>query len=496
MDSRRRQYSTASIRLLADDMTARLGHSKVDNVLNTLFQIDKQIHDDFNSIKQDLVLARKDADHTRDALRHQISLREKLQSRSDNQNAHIHSLNSQVKKLENALKKNFSDQSQQTKKLTSNYKENKPPTTNTLRTNEILAKGCQCRTDKENNSTRFRRGGHNDDCMLKTILLMEMTHEGLCDLLLAREDAFRNQQTLVSRLKNDNKQLKETYDHLWSRYQLIHSNKSSVTVSEEGLFDDKFQHLSIRVQQAGQIACDAASRVEQRLQETTQTVDKFRQSISVSPRFTTSSVDSIHTAGSTFSHGTVSSLSHNSRGHASNVVKDEYEADDMLSDSVDTFDMQRLSNSHSTEGEACVLAGEELLKTLKIQQEAHDKLRATVFELTKELERISPEKISEARQYRQRMEVAEKELGKLKSQFADKDKAVGDLQKQLNKVVAEYEAVSVMHSYSNAELSKIRANNREKAKLERQPSDRQHALGNAVLDGVENLLHHRKLPFR
>lgn len=142
--------------------------------------------------------------------------------------------------------------------------------------------------------------------------------------------------------------------------------------------------------------------------------------------------------------------------------------------------------------DSCDAAAAELLKTIAIQQRAHEKLRTTVAELTKELERIDPRKVRETERLEENLRVTEQRLSETEVEMREKDTEIVELKKQLKKVLAEYEAVSVAHSYSNAELSKIRANGRGKGKHDRQTGDRLHAFGT----GVENLLHSRKVHFR
>lgn len=483
-----RPFSTASISLVADELTSTSSPS-VETVLQKLLRIDGQIDADFKVLKRDLSQAHIQIAQARSELQNETAQRAELQARTDEQQATISRLREQVKGQTQDRKKSV-------KPLTPRKKHG---VSNRARPGKSSFGLCRC-TGKENvqngNGTE-----HEPACELKKAVLAEMDPHSLCDILTAREEAYRSQTALVERLKSDNKELKGTYEKLWSRYQDVYNERTGGEKTERLSADERIQHLSFRVQQAGQAACLVASQVEQRLQLTAQDVRSFRSTWGLvsdtglewtpedarddSPRSPLAPENVVKSATTAVSEESMPRTTNTSVA----TIADEYENDAL------TMELESIR----AENERFNVAGKELMRNLALQQEAHDRLRSTVVELTKELERIEPQKMETAKKYREELEEAqddlmsaERELLKAKNEVKEKNKEISNLKKQLKKVLAEYEAVSIAHSYSNAELSKIRAKTRQ----DRQTNDRPPLRGNAVNHGVENLLHHRRNHFR
>ncbi|PXF45180.1 hypothetical protein BWQ96_05081 [Gracilariopsis chorda] len=290
---------------------------------------------------------------------------------------------------------------------------------------------------------------HLPSCALRIAALANCTPHRLVQLLIARERAFTNQQALVHRLKLDNADLKTTYNNLLTRYQQKQHSASNALPAHN------IHRLSQQIQHAGQTACQVASEVEQRLQITARNLTTFRQSVAPSAPSAPPPTQSTHR------------------------IKDEY---DNESDA-----------EHDSHATACVAAADQLISTLAAQKVAHERLRNTVVQLTSELESVAQNKKNDT-------QLLSEKLSTTHSKLAEKDSQIADLKKQLNKVLAEYQAISVAHSYSNAELSRIRANNRAKTK-DRQFNDRhdrhdRYDRPHGLINGAENRLHHRKIHFR
>ena len=80
-----------------------------------------------------------------------------------------------------------------------------------------------------------------------------------------------------------------------------------------------------------------------------------------------------------------------------------------------------------------------------------------------------------------RVEGLEREVDEMKKKLEEKQSFSNDLQKQLNKVVAEYKAIAIAHEYASAEASKLRHEVRAPG------SHHKHGIRGGV-----NLLRHRK----
>ncbi|CAN8064336.1 unnamed protein product [Agarophyton chilense] len=372
-----RHFSTKSIKLLADDINSNFAETTVDNFLNTLAKIDAQIHQEFDTIKNDLSVTQRQLGqaHSKcDSLQHQNE--------------------AYAKKI-----------AQLSTKLAAVTATNLEPSPSTALPASLSA-------------------------------------------VKSREKAYHNQQALVQRLKLDNNELRTTYDNLWKRYQNLHATNNHT--------DNNIEHLSVRLQNAGREACNVSTHVEQRLQITADNINNFRQSVTLRPIVAQKLKQSII---------------------------DEYEQDSDTETELNVI--------------GCAAAADELIATLAAQKVAHERLRNTVLELTKELEQGVEKRQQDANKVQLKFESVEHKLKVAQNAVKEKDLEISDLKKQNTKVLAEYEAISVAHSYSNAELSRIRANNRAKTK-ERQlvdrhdRNDRPHALTNAS----ENRLNHRKIHFR
>lgn len=498
----KRQFSTASIRVFADKIDPHLNPNAVDSVLNTLANLDQQIHDDFNAVQRELAGARQENSCISDALKRQQDVNASLHRENDSKNRQIDILTRQLSELQ--LKA-------QSPPLPSD--KHTPPETAQLSLSTMTLCStavCDCRPPSNAKSPRFFTVDHAHGCSLRQALVHRSTSHDLCDLLLAREDACRNQQILINRLKEDNKQLKTTYDSLWGRYQLLYENHREKDTAVTTL-NDRIEHLSARVQNAGQAAVEVATKVEERLKITARDVNNFRKSFthSTSPmlspviRHIQSPLTSIRSIASSpeedQSFEELASAPTPPRASTKlrhlRDIPDEYDTDPTLTE-VQLDACQRPGVGAMDEAEGFTLVTDELMRTMALQQDAHEKLRATVLELTEELNRIDPNVLNDVGKYKQQLQTAESKLEEFAKKIASKDQEILDLRRQLTKVIAEYEAISVAHSYSNAELSKIRANNREKTKNERQAHEhRLYPRGHLVLEGVENR-HHRKIHFR
>ncbi|KAI0557909.1 hypothetical protein FGB62_195g013 [Gracilaria domingensis] len=279
-------------------------------------------------------------------------------------------------------------------------------------------------------------------------ILATSNPQRLVQLLLARERAYRNPHALVQRLKLDNTELRSSYDNLWSRHPNLHQKDS------QG--DNNIEHLSVCLQNAGRQAFDVATHVEKRLQITAQNINNFRQSVKLRSKVSQD---------------------------AKQPIIDEYEQDS--------------DNETELNVTACATAADELIVTPAAQKVAYDRLKSTVMELTKHLEQGVEKRQQETDEVNKKLDDAENKLKTAQNDIKRKDCEVSDLKKQLTKVLAEYEAISVAHSYSNAELSRIRATNRKKTK-ERQLLDRndRHDRPHALMNASENRNHLRKIHFR
>lgn len=479
-----RPFSTASIKLVADELTSTSSPS-VEAVLQKLLHIDGQIDADFKSLKQDLSQAHHEISHARSELMQESNRRAEIQQRADAKDATIASLRKELKMAKEAHQNSMAKGALTARKSDA--------ASNRSRPGKSSLSLCKCAGGKEN-IDGLPGIEHEPNCELKKAVLAEMDPESLCDILTAREGAYRAQSVLVERLKSGNKELKDTYEKLLARYQAKEQARSAGRTRQRMSMDEHIQHISFRVQQAGEAACVVASHIERRLSVSTRDA-KSIQSISgqssgkgVDVRRTGAGDHQSDRRSASIFAGPTSSQDKRKQAESFAVV-DEYENDSLSTE----LDCVRRENDRFD------AAGKELLRTLAIQQQAHDCLRGTVLELTKELERIEPQKIEEMGKCRHEVEVAQKrvavfggELKKAKKELKDKSKEIASLKKQLKKVIAEYEAVSIAHSYSNAELSKIRA----KTRHDRQTNDRPPLRGHAVNHGVENLLHHRRNHFR
>lgn len=478
-----RPFSTASIKLVADELTSTSSPS-VEAVLQKLLHIDGQIDADFKSLKKDLSQAHHEISHARSELMRESNRRAEIQHRADAKDETIASLRKELKMAKEAHQNSMAKEALTARKSDA--------ASNRSRPGKSSFGLCKCAGGKEN-IDGLPGIEHEPSCELKKAVLAEMDPKSLCDILTAREGAYRAQSVLVERLKRDNKELMDTYEKLLARYQAKEQARSARGTKQRMSMDEHIKHISFRVQQAGEAACVVASHIERRLSVSARDA-KSVQSISghsgkgVDVRCTGAGNHQSDRRFADISATTTSSQDKRKQAESFTVV-DEYENDSLSTE----LDCVRRENDRFD------AAGKELLRTLAIQQQAHDCLRGTVLELTKELERIEPQKIEEMRKCRHEVEVAQKrvavfggELKKAKKELKDKSKEIASLKKQLKKVLAEYEAVSIAHSYSNAELSKIRA----KTRHDRQTNDRPPLRGHAVNHGVENLLHHRRNHFR
>lgn len=142
------------------------------------------------------------------------------------------------------------------------------------------------------------------------------------------------------------------------------------------------------------------------------------------------------------------------------------------------------------ENERLQKAGSDLVVQVEQQKNAHQKLRDTIAELMTQLQDNAKEREAHDEESSKKMDTLKKQLTMAQSESAQKDLQATTLQRELNKVLAEYQAVSVAHSYSNAELSRLRVTTRANKKADREKAG--GGISGAVLGGVENLLHHRR----
>lgn len=483
-----RQFSTASIRVFADNINTHLDSSAVDSVLNTLANIDRQIHDDFNTVRDDLQKARQE----NTALTHQVAEKHRRVKRLEKENAtHVSSVETLTSQLV-SLRAAAAAASAAASTANATIPQAGKPARNILSTTLHPSK-CNCRPSGSDRP-RFFAADHAGTCALRKALLTDTSTTAMCDVLTAREDAYRNQQVLIDRLKEDNRQLNCTYSDLWSRYQQLYDARG--TGAQPG---ERIEHLSARVQQAGQIARAVVSNVEERLKMSAHDVSHFRTSLSAVASAASSSSSESASASEIRSPtlslralpatpGPGSMVVQGSMGSIRDAMTDEYDNDATVSD----FDFRYREKVPSRKSGL----SNELIRQMAVQQGAHEKLRTTVLELTAELGRIDPDLMANVAKYRQQAEDAEGKLLGVMKKVKSKNNEILDLRRQLTKVIAEYEAISVAHSYSNAELSKIRATTREKNKHERQVNDgRLYGRAHTVMDNIDNR-HHRKLHFR
>lgn len=518
--------STPLARLARDIHNTRRSNFSLTSILKELARIDHRIHSEFEDINATLASART---QTADANTAAEKQRQRAAALNDANRAHrsqIAILKRQVTALvrdraaSTAAAQSSAAASSTTTPSSSPLPDLATPAADPLTFPSSTA--CDCRThadDSYDSAPRFLVGDHAPRCALRVSLLSEVSTPALVDLLLAREDATRNQKLLVERLKVDNGQLRATYDCLSARHAALHSQLDETAArlasreqraaatptpsptqaqtqskrnhpgeadgtgpraSEEGgencAEKRKLSALSHRVREAGRAACDVATRVEQRLRRTVKDVDGLRQSYQRATANTT--------------EATKSKPSRRAR------VNEEFGCGELegLCTAADGLEgtSASLAADDVDEAVACAYVSHELVAALKQQREAHARLRGTVLELTSELERIDPALLDEARQVRAERDATEKRLKQANGKLKEKEEEVLDLRRQLTKVVAEYGAVSMAHSCANAELSKIRANNRERNKVEQRLLGR----GNTVMGSVENLrrptlLHHR-----
>lgn len=449
-----RPFSTASIRLAAAEL-AQSPPGDFQSVLDKLQSIDSQIDLDLKHLHADLNEANDRLRAVEADLQDEQTKSKELQTRAATQEETIQMLTRQLRRVHSIKKDN----------------------------------------------------GESDDEGSRDAL-EEVDAGSLVVLLKAREEAYRSQGALVKRLKKDNRELRDNYDRLLAKYNRAGSEKEVETESAHGSSNqeevdeitaisekhpnvrersaqrartpvvhhirpdhiesykenipdpsannvnkngkvarrNKLQHLSLRVKQAGRDANHIAEEVEKRLQMTSEDVQEFQ------------------TAWRRFSSGVqgMEGLSSESRvstpRKGSKAVQDEFE---------DTFEIN-VMEVVKRENERLNLAGTELMKTLALQQTAHENLRATVLELTKELERIEPEGLKEMKSWKDQLDKAKKDIVAMEEKLERRDKTISALNREIKKVTAEYKAVSIAHSYSNAELSKIRARDKKISKLERQ----------------------------
>lgn len=609
--STKRQFSTASLRVLANDIDNHVDPTAVDSVLRNLANIDRQIHDDFNAVRADLADVRR---------KHAQAQKDLEQQRT--RCAALEQENTTLKTQLTSISPNNTS--------VNNHPRSQPLASTASKPLSSAICNCRPKHGDDKVSPRFFLRDHAPSCALRCALLAALPPDRLCDLVLAREDAWRNQQILVDRLKLDNRLLCATYDNLWSRYQALHNqrrcdasdspssslptdnskkisaeesnvksaknthelaNKSpkvtvepdskvktpakakpseEVAVPDKRIADrprsgkgpanntsgkpnevgnsaeqrkdsavvgaDKLEYLSLRVAHAGKAAVDIASRVEERLKLTARDVSNFRQSLSQAATSQTSSLSNSPIAqlrSPTLSMRvtaptTPRSLLARSRNalsiSAANIdmidspaptppsscvpwrrrgVRDEYDTDDLVSEFADNNNGKQAHAGETQEKKINTENGyehatDELMRTMALQQDAHEQLRATVVELTAELARIDPALLADASRSHQRAQETQQKLDDAFAELKRKDDEIVDLRRQLTKVIAEYEAVSVAHSYSNAELSKIRANNRERTKHDQRQGGegRSYARALNVLETIENNKHHRRIHFR
>lgn len=453
MPASTRRFSTAPLQQVADTLT-QPSPPGLDALLQKLLHIDGQIDADFTALKKDLT-------HTRAQLEQETTRSKQLVETSASQAARISALERQLDRVE------------------SNAPQRRPPSPQHNHKRNAGPPPCVC-TCKENRSNNVlaEPGEHLPTCELKRAVLKDMSTGALCELLEAREEAYRVQQTLVERLKGDNKELKETYDKLWGRYENV-SKKRLVEKKSPPRAEGRIEHLSIRLQQAGQDVCNVASQVEEKLQLTAEDVRLLRGRIENSSfRQDVADADADTSQVST----------RRERGSVGNSDRTLSMAETFTQKMLNTMDRRSTTIDReqvADENFRLNQAGQELMRTLTLQKQAHERLRATVVELTQELERLEPDKVEEMKKTREQLEAAEVSLEKANAELKQKNVEIDDLKKQLKKVLAEYEAVSIAHSYSNAELSKIRATNRAKVKYDRHPN---------VVENMHH--HHRKNYFR
>lgn len=452
-----RPFSTASIKLVVDELSVE-PTATVEQVLQKLLCIDDQIDRDFKTLKSDLDTAHEQIASVRADLSHEKSRREQLQKLSEQQAQLIAMLKEELHQLPFAQRADLQDGEKQRERI-----------------ERIRSMNLNTSDQKENhdycNKGSVHIGDHLPDREGKETVLASMDSQSLYILLCAREQAYRSQRTLVDRLKSNNQELKSTYDKLWARYQRFYDKKAD---DEKGVVEinERIEHLSFRVQQAGTDACNVASQVEQRLQLTAKDVHEFHTTWRRLSNFNGNLASP--KVGARFSFVDAEIKSEESAEEAGagqahvdtprKVPRDEYDYDEFSHLPDWLSDVRR-------ENEKLDMAGAELLQTLALQQEAHERLRSTVLELTKELERIEPGSVQEIKKCKEDLEKAERDLNGANSMLKEKNSEIADLRRELKKVLAEYEAVSIAHSYSNAELSKIRATNRAKTKLDRQKNE-------------------------
>ena len=136
------------------------------------------------------------------------------------------------------------------------------------------------------------------------------------------------------------------------------------------------------------------------------------------------------------------------------------------------------------ENERLENVGKHLVKQVETQKIAHLKLRNTVAELMTQLEDGAKENDANVNQV-QNLKVM---VGRLEKCCVEKEEKAEELQRKLNKLQAEYQAVSAANSYNNAELVKMKI--KFGSGKRNDPGARSRS-GGGVLGGVENLLHRR-----
>lgn len=571
-----RHFSTKSIRLLANDISNLDPHA-VDSVLETLADLDQQIAADFTSVHDNLADARAQAadatlhlekerlltSHLRAQLQ-QLQLQTKPSTSSPSSPSFSASCSSSPIPVQSSTVPIIHP----TPTISSF------PTSCDCRPQTTID-GDNDNDHTHRPKHLFISEEHASHCARRKALATADAAT-LADLLLAREDACTNQAVLVARLKDDHVRLAATYDALRARYAALRAmdsggglegctqEENKLTKEEEnglaiiqmdenngaivstdvphvqdeavasqiqnqtgqdGGAASRLRLLSLRASRASRAAGELAEAAALRLARARASRPGDANACSAPSTL----------LGTEVGEYTLDGLSRipvggDGRSSVCAQVPDEYEHDAPTLDTycipfpgevarhddpsgVQDHVTERSEDEENGNGQRPGSTTDHLLRIMAIQQEAHDQLRATVRELTTELERVDPSLLADAQATRERLSRTEHHLAECLKQGVEKDARIFDLQRELKKVLAEYEAVSIAHSYSNAELSKIRANYRERVKKQdrqqlqtgggaaaaRAQGDRgghRGKQGKPVLDGVENLLHHRKMHFR
>lgn len=258
----------------------------------------------------------------------------------------------------------------------------------------------------------------------------------LKELVVAREDAQRAQDALVRQLKEDNEKLRKSYVAAVRRAE---DARTAVQLAD---------YSSSNLAPASAFAAVAASPAK---------------------------------GSSRSSAKTATGTPRSTRDRRVSVIVGGNRKDMRFSDAELVHVFQ--------ENERLERAGSKLIARVEQQKDAHEKLRDTIAELMTQLQDGAKEREAQDELAHKKIAALQRELSITQTESTKKDVQTSYLQRQLNKVLAEYEAVSVAHSYSNAELSRLRITTRANKKGDR---ERGGGISGAVLGGVENLLHHRK----